>query len=241
VLALVVFELLVSMWINIAHRNPATSNWLMTHAYALQNALKVFRAGVWLCVAYWFSGLGSYREFSERAGLSQRPDVWGWLGALAALGIAFLHHYGVKEGWTSPSIATKGFVGAGGVTLLFYVGFIITLGPFFEETVLRGFLYQCFRGTFGMVLSTLLILCVTAYFHMDALAHGLWTVFCFTLLGILVCAIKERTGNVWNCVLCHATYNAAGTVTWPFYVSGLVLLLILCAPQKVLTRPSEPN
>src|SRR3990172_4718682 len=99
VLALIVIEALISLWLRIAQSRPAAADWLMLHADSVQTALKFFRAGVWLFVAYWFSSLEKPRDFVERTGLSQRPTLRGWCGAWFAIGIGLLDLYGVARGW----------------------------------------------------------------------------------------------------------------------------------------------
>jgi membrane protease YdiL (CAAX protease family) len=228
-LALVLLELVITIWLRIAQNNPASDNWLLTHEYSIQCALKVFRVGLWLSVAFWFSGAQSVRDFIQSTGLSQKPTLLGWWGAWIAIGIGFVCHFGVLKGWSSPDRVTRGFINNGGANLVFYVVFVISAGPFFEEVVFRGFLYRALRGSYGRFLSTVIVLCMVAWFHWSAVIHSSWTTACFSLLGILLCVMRERTGSVWNCVLGHAAYNAAGILTWPYYIVGMILLLPYCA------------
>jgi hypothetical protein len=85
------------------------ANWLKSHLYPVQNALGIFRAGMWLFIAYRLSRNQSIRCFIQNAGLRHGPDLLGWGGAWVAIGIAFLDHYGVVKGWTSPNQVTRGF------------------------------------------------------------------------------------------------------------------------------------
>jgi membrane protease YdiL (CAAX protease family) len=231
-LALVLLELVITIWLRTAQNNPASDNWLFTHEYTIQNALKIFRVGLWLSVAFWFSGAQSVRDFIQSTGLNQKPTLLGWWGAWIAIGITLIDHFGVLKGWTSPNRETRGFFSNGGEILVFYVIYVISAGPFFEEVVFRGFLYRAFRGSYGRFLSTVLIICMAAWFHWGAVIHSLWTPACLFSLWILLCVIRERTGSVWNCVLCHAAYNAAGTVAWPYYVVGMLLLLPYCKMKR---------
>jgi membrane protease YdiL (CAAX protease family) len=227
-LALILLELVISIWLRIAQSHPASANWLMLHEYTVQNSLKILRVGLWLSVAYWLSGAQSLRNFAQNTGLSQRPNLLGWLGAWVAIGISFIDGIGIAKHLTSPNEVTRGFFSHGGEALLFYILFVISLGPFFEEVVMRGFLYRAFRGSYGRFLSIALVVGAGAWFHWDAVIHSLWTPACLFSLWVLLCVIREWTGSVWNCVICHAAYNAAGSAPWPFYVVGMFLLLFCC-------------
>ena len=238
-LALILLEGLISIWLRIAQSHSVSANWLTLHEYTVQNAIKTFRVGLWLFVAYLFSGSSTIQNFVQSTGLSRRPNLLGWLGAWVVIGISFIDGLGVTKNLTSPNEVTRGFISHGGEALLFYVLFVISVGPFFEEVVMRGFMYQAFRGSYGRFLSTVLVVCVGAWFHWGAVIHSLWTPACLFSLWILLCAMREWTGSVWNCVLCHAAYNAAVTVNWPFYVVGMILLLPCCAYRQRTTEASR--
>jgi membrane protease YdiL (CAAX protease family) len=228
VLALILLELLITVWIRIAQHSPAPSNWLMAHEHSVQLAMRVFRAGLWLSVAYWFSGARSIRAFADSVAL-RRPTLVGWLGAWVAIAIAFLDQYGVAKGWTPSNPVVQRAYDAGGQHLFIFVVLVVSVGPFFEEVVLRGFLYSAFRQSYGRLLSTAIVLGVATFFHWGAMVHSVWTPLCLLLLWLFLCALREGTRNVWNCVLCHSVYNAAQTVPWLYYVLGLLLLLPYCA------------
>jgi uncharacterized protein len=105
---------------------------------------------------------------------------------------------------------------------------IVLLTPFYEETVMRGFLYRAFRGSYGVLASAAFVLLVVAYFHWGLLSRPL-SFACIALGSLLLCGIREWTGSLWNCILFHAAYNATVTLRWPFYVFGLLAVLPLCA------------
>jgi membrane protease YdiL (CAAX protease family) len=217
------------------------ANWLKSHQYSVQNALTIFQAGMWLLIARRLSRNQSIRCFIQNAGLRHGPDLLGWGGAWVAIGIGMLDHYGVVKGWTSPNQVTRSFFYHSGKALEIYIFFAILVAPFYEEVVLRGFLYQAFRGGYGRLNSTLLVICVTSYFHWSAISNSLYTPMCLISLWILVCILREWTTSVWNCVLCHAAYNAAGTVTWQIYVVSMMLLLPYCAYRTRSTKMSKGN
>jgi membrane protease YdiL (CAAX protease family) len=200
----------------------------------------VFRFWLWLLAAYLRSGARSVASFTRGLGLSQRPNLGGWLGACAAIAIALVDRHGGARGWTSPNPTARGFYGQGGWFLLFYVTYVTSAGPFFEEIVLRGFAFRGFRNGYGCLSSMVIVVAAGANFHLDAVARSLWTPICLISLWILLCGIIERTANLWNCVLCHAAYNAFQVFKWPVSVLGMLLILPFCMrsakPGRAVTR-----
>ena len=108
-----------------------------------------------------------------------------------------------------------------------YAACTVLLAPFYEEMVMRGFLYRSFRGSYAFLPSTGFVLLIVAYFHWGLLSPPL-SFACIAVGSILLCAIREWTGSLWNCILFHAAYNATVTLRWPFYVFGLLAVLPLC-------------
>ena len=112
-----------------------------------------------------------------------------------------------------------------------YVAYLVALAPFFEETVIRGFLYRAFRGSYGVAPSILSVLVPVAYFHWGLLSRPL-SFICIVAGAVCLCMIRERTASLWNCVLFHAAYNATVTLRWWFPVFGLLALFPLCLRLK---------
>ena len=232
VFALVVLEVLISLWIRIAQRNPGASSWLIAHEYSAQSVLKVLRFGLWLLAAYFFSGAWSLARFTQSTGLGKWPTLQGWWGCCAAVGIALLDRYGGARGLTIPNPVSHGFYQKGGGTLAFYVLYVTSMGPFYEEVVLRGFLYRALRSSYGWLRSATIVVCAGAFFHWGAATPSLWAAICLILLWVLLCGIVEWTGSVWDCVFCHAAYNAVQVLKWPFYILVMLLLLALCIRRR---------
>ena len=162
------------------------------------------------CCVFLFKGF--IRNFVNDAGLSRRPTLSGqWPGygfALWSNQLAFLAHYGALNGWTSRNPLGRAYHKIGGEAWSFFQLYAISVGPFSEEIVLRGFLYRAFRGSYGIIISIILIICVASYYHWEMVSHSVFSFTCLSLVQILLCIIRERTGNTWNCVICHAIYNA---------------------------------
>jgi len=208
--------------------------WLAAHWYPAQIVVRVLRSGLWLVAAYVLSGAGSAAAFARSLGLNQRPDLRGWVGACAAIAISLADRYGGARGWTSPNPVGRGFYAEGGEALLFYVLYVISAGPFAEEAVLRGFAFRGFRGGYGRVCSIIIIVGAGAYIHWRAMTQSIWTPVCLISLWTLLCLIMEWTVNPWNCVLCHAAYNAVQVFKWPIYPLGMLIILPLCMRRRRL-------
>jgi membrane protease YdiL (CAAX protease family) len=215
-----------------SENNSAFRDWIDARYYSVHLGFQVFGALSWLVIAYFLSAARSIHCFATKAGLSRRPTLFGWWCAWGAIGIAFLDRYAGAKGLTSPNPVASGFYVHGGWHDLFYVFFVVSLGPFYEEVVLRGFLYSAFRRGYGWIASTLVVLCVTAYFHKGAVSGSFWTALCLGSLWVLFCQVRERTPSVWNCVLCHAAYNAVQVFAYPVWVAGMLFLLPVCAARK---------
>lgn len=234
VLAIVLIEFALAADIRIVNRNLFYSHWIAVHGYSISAAIAICRAGLWFFFACYFSGVQSVREFTRKAGLSRRPNLFGWWAAWAAIGISLIDRYGVIRGWTSGNVFTREYRNEGGLVFAFYLLRVISLGPFMEEVVKRGFLYGAFRKNYGIAISITIMLILEVCFHWGAVTRSLWTPACLFTLWIMICLVRERTGNVWNCFMCHAIFNAAGCLTWPYYVSAMIILLPFCSSDGAL-------
>lgn len=84
---------------------------------------------------------------------------------------------------------------------LYYV-LTLVIAPVFEEFLMRGIFYMCYKsfaGVFGASLATSLVF---------GLLHGTLTQGIIGFFaGIMFCFIFEATDNIWMCVLMHSLYN----------------------------------
>ncbi|MEL7060029.1 MAG: type II CAAX endopeptidase family protein [Acidobacteriota bacterium] len=104
--------------------------------------------------------------------------------------------------------------------LLFAAGFLIM--SFFEEMVFRGYVFTTLRDRFTWVhaagFSSLLALAFTAGApEADALALG--NTFLF---GLLLAALREKTGSIWPGTLLHALWNVLVAHWLSVPVSGIL-------------------
>ena len=212
------------LW-SISRSSPTSESWLGSPSATL--ALRIFRAAWWMFVVFSFTRPRSVSEFLNRSGLTLPPSLVGWFAAWLGVGIGWLNLYGIIRGWIPQSQISSSYYADGGVMWWWYAAYIVLLTPFYEETVMRGFLYRAFRGSYGLLPSVLFMLFVVGYFHWGLLAQRL--AFALLMVGaVLLCLIREWTGSLWNCILFHAAYNATVTLRWPFYIFGMLAVLPLC-------------
>jgi len=205
-------------------------------------ATVLVQGSYWLFFALWFSKENSVRFFSFHAGLQKRLNLFGWIAAWLAIGIGFINHFGAVRGWTASSIRPAyGYQFTGGAWLFFIFKSVFVV-PFYEETVTRGFLYRAFRSSYGKFFSTSLIICFSAYFHWWDVSHSAFTLLCLATLWTLLCIVREWTGNLWNCLLCHVAYNAIADKQWLVCIIGMILILPFCVfPNKNLWRKRDAD
>jgi membrane protease YdiL (CAAX protease family) len=211
---------------------PAFASWLDTHLAFAENSILVLSDCWLLLAAFLCSKSLSVHSFIYNAGLSRRLTLSSWLFACGTIGIALLNHYGVTRGWTAGNQLVRAYHNRGGETWSLFTLYTVSVTPFAEEVGMRGFLYRAFRGSYGFILSILLIICMASFFHWDTVSRSLFSFACLCLFQILLCIIRERTGNTWSCVICHAAYNAIALHQWGICFAGMLVLLTYCAHAR---------
>jgi membrane protease YdiL (CAAX protease family) len=91
---------------------------------------------------------------------------------------------------------------------------LLLVGPIFEEIIMRGFLYRAFRKRYGVSFSIFIIVLAGTFTHLNAVTLSVWVLLLLTALQIILCLILEKTGNLWNCIMCHFAYNATLACAW---------------------------
>jgi membrane protease YdiL (CAAX protease family) len=189
---------------------------------------RVVLAALWVGIAFLCARRRSFPEFLRRLNLTAPPSLLGWFVAWLAIGIGWLNLYGVIKGWIPQDRMSLNYYTHGGAVWWSYVASVVLLSPFYEETVIRGFLFRSFRGNYALIPSMFFTLCVFGYFHWNLLRFPI----CFVsivIATILLCAVREWTGSLWNCILFHAAYNATEILRWQYYILGMFVLFPLCA------------
>src|SRR5207244_5589961 len=133
----------------ISRNSPTSASWLGSPLATI--ALRIFRAAWWVLVVFLFTRPRSVPEFLTRCGLTIPPSLFGWFAAWLGVGIGWLNLYGVIKGWIPQSQISSSYYADGGVMWWSYAACIVLLTPFYEETVMRGFLYRAFRGSYRVL------------------------------------------------------------------------------------------
>jgi membrane protease YdiL (CAAX protease family) len=213
------------------HFSPSFADWFRTNEAVAQIILLLIQSCLWILIAFVLARKRSPLLFLNQLGVDSRPTLFGWFAAWLAIGIGFLALYGVWKQWIPQNHFTENFHSQGGTLKWLFVLCAVCLAPLSEEIVMRGFLYHAFRGSYNFLLSVFLVLCVHAYFHWGLISQSYYTFACLVLLEILLCCVREWSGSVWNCFLCHAAYNAIQNLPWYFCLIGLVIFLPYYLPQ----------
>ena len=179
-----------------ARASPAFSGWLKAPVGSA--FMDLLQGSVWLLAALWFSRMRSIGRFLSFAGLRRPLTLFGCWAALVALGIAFVDRYGASRGWTAGSSHWYP-IGHPPVVPSWWLAIkAVLLVPFWEEVVTRGFLYQAFRRSHGVLLSTTIIISFSAFVHGPNVSRSLFTFGVLTCLCALLCLVFEWTGSLWG-------------------------------------------
>lgn len=240
-IAIIVLSLGMNGCFRAAYRSePAAGAWLRAHPYLASGLFHVLQGSVWVLVAYLLAGL-RLKSFFRETGLAARLTFSGWLYAWGAILLGFLQLCFVAEGWSKENRSASSFYQGGFALLLPFLAQAVLLAPFVEETVVRGFLYRAFRGSYGIVPSTILALGFQTYFHWGLISQDPVASVLFLVGGAVLCVIRERTQNTWHCVLFHAAYNAIVLRQWPLCVIAMAITLGLSARAAPAKDPPHPK
>ena len=192
---------------------------------------------MWVSVAYLFGGLRGASAFVREAGFAKKLTFSGWICAWGAIGLALLDLYFLQKGWGEQSASAKKFYQGGHAVWVGFLAQTVLLAPFTEEVVARGLLYRAFRGSYGPILSTILVLGFQAYFHWGLVSRDVTALTLFLAGSAILCVIREQTGNTWNCVLFHAVYNTTVARQWLLSLVAMLTAWPLCEPSTRTLTP----
>jgi membrane protease YdiL (CAAX protease family) len=241
VIALVVCDFLAVHWLRYGERHSFEFwKWIQTLAGTYFTV--AVQGIIYLGLIIYFSKIKHFFVFCQKIGLRRGITLFGWYSACVAVVIAIIDGYGTRRGWTASSLRQDtighGFSGIQYLLCLIKTVFIV---PFYEEAALRGFLYDAFRGSYRVFPSICLIVCFSGYLHWHSITASLYTFACLAALWTLLCIVKERTGSLWDCLLCHAVYNAVGINLWISSILILILILLLLMRSSYLCRETLGN
>lgn len=160
-----------------------------------------------LLTALYFARTDSIASFIDASGLRKKPSDYVWFGIFFAVLLRMGSHFiitktGMKTPWVNSHALFKHAIGA---EKLFYAAPIL-LAAFLEEPFMRGFLYKAFRGSYPIWTSIALMVVFNAVTHLIYL-RSLFATFTLSCLTIMVCYLREKSGGLWDCILCHLTFN----------------------------------
>src|ERR1700722_18477241 len=84
----------------------------------------------------------------------------------------------------------------------------VTVAPFFEETIFRGYLYPVVARSFGVAPGIILTGLLFGLMHSSQLGGNLPQVALIVVVGIVFTAARAKTGNVLPGYLLHVSYNS---------------------------------
>jgi len=143
--------------------------------------------------------------------LDSKPNKAVWQGIVVmialqglSLGLGlFARHLGFRtRGTDVPNLATAS------VPELFVFVSLTLVAPFWEEIMMRGFLYRAFRSSYSKTASSVLIVSLTAITHGPRFIGSIIAAIVLIAFALVLCWLMERTGKIWNCILAHLVFNS---------------------------------
>lgn len=163
-------------------------------------------------VTLWMMAFVARRRYGMPFG---RAIAWQWptatwpryllAGTMLWLGITALSR--ILPNPTEPLPIENAFQSTGAAYLLALFG--ITLGPLMEELFFRGMLYSALARRLGMATSIVITAFFFALLHASQLANSWSPLLLIFLVGVVLTAIRARTGSVAASTVTHVAYNAA--------------------------------
>lgn len=163
-----------------------------------------------LGVVYLFLRRPSAGEYLRRLGLRFPPrDVsipLVFLGLALGLAASYLGSRFPAEAAANTSFQKTFSNGSFEGVYLYAVALVA--GPVLEELVMRGFLYQGFRKSYGMPVSVASLVFIGTLTHWKVATASALCFLILALLQVALCLTFEKTKNLWNCIALHVAYNA---------------------------------
>lgn len=204
---------------------PGLAKFLLAHFAHYNAAVDVLTDGWLLLAAYWCSKSKSVSGFGAGIGLNTKPTLMNLFFVLPVICLAFVSLIGTMNGLTGGNWIAEVFAKRGAEAWSFYVIYACSVSAFAEEVAIRGFVYKAFRGNYGILLSTALIVGWEIFAHWQIASHSVFNFCNYCLFAILVCIIREKTRSIWNCIFCHAIGNAVMTREWFICIVAMLIWL----------------
>ena len=97
----------------------------------------------------------------------------------------------------------------------------VTLAPFFEETIFRGYIYPVVARTFGVIPGVICTGLIFGLMHASQLGGNVPQVALLATVGIVFTAVRAKTGSVLPGFLVHVSYNAFISIAFLIGSHGL--------------------
>jgi membrane protease YdiL (CAAX protease family) len=95
------------------------------------------------------------------------------------------------------------------VGVFLFLALACVIAPFFEETFFRGFLFQGFARSWGVLLG------MVASAAVFSLSHQQLDIFVpFFALGLALAWVYRATRSIWGSIALHAVYNGIAVIAW---------------------------
>jgi len=94
---------------------------------------------------------------------------------------------------------------------------VVLIAPVMEEVVFRGYVFSRLRNFLKFIPSVILVSLLFGYLHLHNGKGGAiaWAAFTETFVAsIVLCILREKTGNIWAGVCVHAVNNLVSLVTF---------------------------
>lgn len=166
---------------------------------------------IYVFTAAYFARTVTLASFSMGMGLNRKISKYALLGLAAAIALNFFGALMITHKWGTGvhNHDVMAFKHTSGVEKYFFLIPTLLLAPIFEELTNRGFLYKAFRGSYPLGFSMTLIMMWTAATHWSQYSHSLLAAFILSLLTLVQCYIREKSGSLWDCIVCHFAFNAS--------------------------------
>lgn len=172
--------------------------------------LEVVMFGYWVGTTLYFARTQTFAALRKAFGLDSKPDNCIWFGLVSILIVRAIGHLFIMQGWAKGTSSTNwmAFLHTHGSERYLYLIPPLLFAPLFEEFVNRGFLFKALRGSYSFGGSVAVILLWTAFTHWSQYSHWLGCVV-ISLVAILLCYLREKSGSLWTCILCHFVFNSS--------------------------------
>jgi membrane protease YdiL (CAAX protease family) len=159
--------------------------------------------------AAYFARTDTLATFWKGFGLDRKPSEYLPYGLVAAFAVRFIGHFARTHGWSNgvSNHPVSGFLHTPGPDRYLFVASLVVLAPLFEETINRGFIYKAFRGSYSLPVSMGLLVGWTAYTHLDQFRQSWAAAVDLSLLTLVQCYLREKSGSLWDTILCHFVFN----------------------------------